>query len=522
MIQKILHNTIIQISVIAAAILLLYFRTLSYDFIGLDEQSLLIDKRNFNKELSNIPQAFTQHVFQKENSPNNSNSNQYYRPILTVSFILDEQFADGGFTFHHFTNLLIHFFAAIGLLFVLIQMKIPQSLAFLFALIFTSHPLLVQAIAWIPGRNDSLVCAFILWSFYFLTTFQKNAGRMLLHLLFFTLALFTKENAVVFSVLCTFYILVIQAKNFTAKDKTILLASYATLLLIWFAARSHAIDNLSLPFSEKGGSFTLLLQYLQKTIIPVNLSVMSAVNDTNYGWVLLSLIIFGSAIYFTKHISWNEISFGLLWYVLFLLPTLLFSYFEGMEHRTYLPMVGLLIAIAHTGPVQQLGANTTKLLLIFAPFIFLFGILTFNRVPVFANELSYWENAFLTSQNSAVVCRDYGVILTRTEQYEKAEKVFTEGIKRDSKEILIHYNLSVLYLKTQHYAEAERHLFQELNLDSTSNPMSYHVLGVIYKRTGRMKEAIAMWQKALKVSPGFQPAMEELRIMQESDIHNTQ
>lgn len=517
LLNSLLTKTKWQIVFIVGVIFLLYFRTLSFEFIGLDEQSLLEEKKSFNKELSNLPKAFTQHVFQIENRQSSERSNKYYRPLLTVSFILDEQFSGKAFTVHHFTNLLIHFFSAIGLLLVLQQLKVSLPLSFAFTLLFTAHPLLVQAIAWIPGRNDSLVCAFILWGFYFLT--KQGNRNTALHLLFFTLALFTKENAVAFIPLCAFYILVLQKNSFSQKSKVLLFTSYAAILLAWFVARSYAIGEILNSGVKTSGSLyysflksaPLLFQYFQKTILPVNLSVMSAVNDTNYGWVLLSFGLFGAAIYFSKKIAWNEILFGLAWFFLFFLPTLLFSYFEGMEHRAYLPMVGLLIAFAHTEPIQNLSRNTNKLAVLFGTTILIFGIITITRIPAFANELSYWENAFHTSKNSAVVCRDYGVILTKKEEYEKAEKAFLEGIRRDSKQILTHYNLGVLYFKVKQFEQAEIHLLQELRLDSTGNPMTYHVLGVIYKQTGKSKQAVEMWKKALHINPGFQPSTEELR-----------
>lgn len=517
MIEKFLHNTRLQILTIAGMVLLLYLRTLSFDFIGLDEESLLVDKKDFNKELLNIPKTFKQDVFQSRIKERSSGAIKYYRPLLTISFILNEQFSKGGFSIYRLTNILIHILATIGLLFVFQQLKIPQPLAFFFSLLFAVHPLLVQAIAWIPGRNDSIVCAFILWSFYFLLkTGNKNP---LPHLLLFTCALFTKENAIVFAPICIYYVLLVQKNNFDLRRKLILFSSYAIIITLWLLARNNATgeslntggNNIGSLYHSFLKSAPLLFQYFQKTILPLNLSVMSIVSDTSYGWVLLAFILFGTAIYFTKNIQWAEITFGLLWFFLFFLPTLLFSYFEGMEHRSYLPMAGLFIAFAHTEPLLKIVQNSKKLLLIFGPVILIFGTITFTRVGIFSSELKYWENAFYSSKHSSVVCRDYGIILTKTGEYAKAEQAYLEGIRRNPKEILVHYNLGVLYLNVKQFAQAEDQLRQELALDSTTNAMTYHVLGIIYKQTGRMNQATTMWKKALMINPNFQPAKEELQ-----------
>ncbi len=517
--HKLLNDRKWQIICIACAILIVYIRSLSFEFIGMDEQTLLIEKRNFNKELSNIPKAFSQHVFENEGYRSAPKSTKYYRPLLTVSFILDEHFSRGGFVLYHFTNMLIHFFAVIGLLFIFQQMKISQPLGFALSLIFAVHPLLTQAIAWIPGRNDSLVCAFVLWSFYFLLKYFRDQSNknMALHLLLFASALFTKENAVMFFFLCLFSLFRMNGNKLPTKNKIIIIASYFAVILGWYLMRKHAVNEMAnlLPASEFYHTFLksapLLFQYFQKTILPVNLAVMSTVQDTNYGWVLVAFAVFGAGIYFSKKIAWTEIIFGLLWFILFFLPTLLFSYFEGMEHRSYLPMAGLLIGFAHLEPLLGVARNTQKLLTVFGAVILIFSVITFMRLNYFANEPMYWQSAFESSKHSAVVCRDYGVILTKTEHYAEAERAYVEGIKRDPKEMLVHYNLGVLYLKTQHFAEAENQMLQELNIDSTSNAMTYHVLGLIYKQTGKIDQAAAMWKKSLSISPDFQPAIQQLQ-----------
>jgi len=522
LINNLLNKTKWQIIFLASVIFLLYVRSLSFEFIGLDEESLLVNKKAFNKELSNIPKAFSQHVFQTEGYVGSPGSLKFYRPLLTVSFIIDSQFAGEKFTFFHFTNILIHCFTVIGLLFVLLQMKVPPPLSFFLSLFFAAHPLLSQAIAWIPGRNDSLVCMFVLWSFYFLIKMDASTDKhfrfrpifLFLHILFFAFALFTKENAVMFFFICLFFVLLIKRKDYSIRDKIILLISYAAIITIWYVVKKNAvgelrIDSLSALYYSFLRNFPLVLQYFQKTIIPVNLAVMASVDDTNYGWVLLSLTLMGAAVYFTKKIPGKEILFGLVWFFLFLLPTLLFSYFEGMEHRSYLPVIGLLIAFSYTDSVRNLFLNKKMFLGISGAIIITFSLITLLRLNTFKSEFNYWKNAFETSEHSAVVCRDYGVILTKMGDYSNAEKAYLEGIRRNPKETLLHYNLGVMYYRMQRYEDATRELAKELEINST-NYLIYHVMGVIYKQEMRMDEAVMMWEQAVSMNPDFTDSYKEL------------
>ncbi|MBI3501031.1 MAG: tetratricopeptide repeat protein [Bacteroidetes bacterium] len=513
----ILQNIKWQVLILAGIIFLLYARTLNYEFIGLDEQSLLVEKKTFNEKFSNIPKAFLQHVFQSENYLESAGSKKFYRPLLTVSFIIDQQFLKNSFTFFRFTNILIHFIAVIGLLFVLLQLKIPSPISFFLSLLFAVHPLLIQAIAWVPGRNDSLGCAFVLWSFYFLLKYFQSQSQknLFLHLLFFTGALFTKENAVMFSIPCTIFLFFIQGKNLVLNKKLILPTYYIILICFWIFIRNSALGEIKtratgmeLYFSFLK-NFPLVLQYFQKTILPVNLSVMASVDDTNYGLVLAAFLLFGTGIYFTKHIPWAKILFGLCWFFLFLLPTLLFSYFEGMEHRTYLPAIGILISISFLEPIQNLSKNLKLTSLIFGMIILIFGTITFFRLPVFSNELTYWKNANETSEHSAVVCRDYGIILTKLGNYSEAEKVYLEGIRRNPKEILIHYNLGVMYFRAGKSEAAKENLEKEFEINP-ANFMIPHVLGMIYKQEMKMNDAATMWEKAIALNPKSTDSYTEL------------
>ena len=516
-ISILLNNRRWQIVFIAILIAFTYLRTLSYDFIELDENSLLLQKKEFNQHLSNIPAAFTQHVFQTEGYVGSPGSLKFYRPLLTVSFILDAQLAGDKFQAFHFSNIFYHFIAVLGLLFVLYQLKVSPPLSFLTALLFAVHPLITQAIAWIPGRNDSIASGFILWSLFFLLRYiqSPNFKDITFHLLLFAGALFTKENTVVFPIICLFLLFFKEQRSLSVRNKIILSASYMLIALLWLFARNAAVGSISNTQSLSElyytflKNFPLALQYIQKTFIPVNLAVMASVLDTNYVWVLCSLLLLGSGIYYSKKIPWLDILFGGLWFFLFLLPTQLFSYFEGMEHRSYLPIIGLLFATVQLEPIQKLNKTIYRLLFIFGTMILVFISITITRLPVFSSELNYWKNAYETSAHSDVVCRDYGVTLTKMGDYPAAEKVFLEGLKRNPDKTLIHYNLGVMYYHTNRLDEAKEQLNAEMKINR-ENFMLFHLMGEIYKQENDIKKAVAMWEESARLNPKFTESYKEL------------
>jgi len=84
---------------------------------------------------------------------------------------------------------------------------------------FCRSSALSQAVAWVPGRNDSLAAAFILLSFYSWIKYSsdtKKTGYFALHSVCFALALFTKETSAAFIPVVLLYSILVR-KDFTAK-----------------------------------------------------------------------------------------------------------------------------------------------------------------------------------------------------------------------------------------------------------------------------------------------------------------
>ena len=77
---------------IAAVITVLYAKSTLFGYTFLDDNVLILKNYDFLKEMTNIIPAFFQKVFAKSYLP-------YYRPLLTVSFILDAQIGGTSLVF---------------------------------------------------------------------------------------------------------------------------------------------------------------------------------------------------------------------------------------------------------------------------------------------------------------------------------------------------------------------------------------------------------------------------------------
>jgi hypothetical protein len=169
----------------------LYLPSLFFSFSYFDDQVLILENFNFLRNLNNFGKAFEIEVFHTQGF-----SASYYRPILTLSFMLDAQVSGISPFFYHLSNIIYHLLASVLFFIFLKKIKIEEKISFYISLIFLVHPVLTQAVSWIPGRNDSLLTIFTLLSFIFLINYLENRNFwfLFLYFLFFFIALLTKES----------------------------------------------------------------------------------------------------------------------------------------------------------------------------------------------------------------------------------------------------------------------------------------------------------------------------------------
>jgi len=503
----------VPLLVIGGITILLYARVISFEYIGFDDTLLIVENQAFLRDLSNIPQAFKQDVF---HIPHHMSSRAYYRPLLTLSFMLDAQLGKTDPTVYHFTNLMLHTIACLLLLqfFCLLNMRLEK--AFYLTLVFAVHPILSQAVGWIPGRNDSLLALFLLPSLiYFLRgTTRLKASYMLLHLIFFTLALFTKESAILLPFFSLYYLRFVSKKKLGSKQKVLLISGYLVIMVFWFVLRKVALSESRADLTLTRLStivlinLPLLLQYLSKILLPYKLSTVSVAKDTNYmlGFAAVALIFVGVVL--STYKRWHIIALGGLWFLLFLLPTFLVPVLTGSGHRVYIPLIGLLILVSELNFMKNVYMNKMTSILVVI-LILLLIVINVIHTSSFKNRFNFWKTASKASPSSSLAHLNYGAALAGKGDYDKAFDAYQKCVSINSREPMIHNNLAVVYAIKKRYTEAEREFKEEIRLNPTYAD-AYYNLGMLYKTKRNMEEALRMWQETLALDPNHQRAINEL------------
>ena len=502
----------IQLLVIGLLVLLLYSRTVKFEFVGLDDKTLILDNYKFIKDLGNIKAAFVNDVFYNPQAPGGSRA--YYRPIMTLSLMFDSQLSGQSPKFYHLINILFHLICSLLLFRFFILLRLSSETSFAGTVLFAVHPVLSQAIGWIPGRNDSLLTMFILASLIFFIQFleTKNKSKLRFHILFFALALFSKETAVFLPVLCILYYRSIfksqepsVKNNFLKSNTKSLTIGYLLVLLPWFLLRKSVIATTTadLSFAHLSSSFIenmpIYLQIVQKIIAPYNLSIMSIAKDTNFivSSVLIAAIIV--LLILSKQKRWNYILFGFAWFNVFLLPAFVVPILTGFEHRAYLPLIGFLLIVFEVDYFKNLDYKKIHSFIVIAIVAIAFCIINYNHTPAFSNKFSFWEKAAANSPHSSLAKLNYGAALAEQGKTDEAVKVYRDGLIINYSEPMIHNNLGAIYAQRLLYADAEKEFKEENRVNPTYSDAFYN-LGVVYEKMGRETEMIASWEKALSIN----------------------
>ncbi len=499
---------------IALAAFLLFGRTISYDYTYLDDHNLVMSQMKDLQSFSTLSAAFSEDVFHFTELRGN-----YYRPMLTLSFMADAMIGKGSLEMFHFTNILFHVLAAILFFLLLVGAGIRREFAMTGSLLFTVHPMVTQAVAWVPGRNDTLLAIFILASFLAFLRYIRNnrPADLTVHLFLFLLALLTKENAVVLP-----FLLILFARTVTSGPwKKLILpgTGWGILLLFWFILRRHALapgpgESLSGQEFSLIANLPALLPYLGKLIFPVHLSVLPVIADMKLaimaGIPAFAMLVF--LVVFSGQKRWALCVSGGAWFLAFLVPTLISFAGHTMnfsEHRSYLPLMGLIMGVLACLPDFREDRRTRLVLFAGAGLVILSALLTWKHSSNFRDRFAFWKNAVQTSPSYAFTHNNLGGMYFMEGDLVNAEKCFRQAIRINPREPMANSNMGLVCAYTKRLADAEKYYLEEIRVNPGYDHVHYN-LGLVYINQTRTAEAIEEWEQTLQMNPGHRDAFRTL------------
>ncbi len=188
------------LATVALVSVALYVPTGRYGFVW-DDNSLIVG--NSLLIHSRPADIFSRGFWAGSPEPATGSGSAYYRPLVTLSFWLDQGLSKNNPHWFHFVNLLLYALAAAAVTLVLWELLHSGVWALLGGLLFAVHSSHVESVAFISGRTDIMLTLFIaIAASALLRSFRKhNCWWWLVVPPAFGLALLSKETAVLFPLL---------------------------------------------------------------------------------------------------------------------------------------------------------------------------------------------------------------------------------------------------------------------------------------------------------------------------------
>jgi len=515
--------------------LLIYGQCVSFDFTYCDDLTDVVDRHALNDGYSKVPLAFK------------SSFGTLYRPVLRTSWIVDESFGGTDPLVYHVSNVLYHLIAAFMVFFALLKLSTPRHYALIFSLLFVAHPLFVQAVVWIPGRNDSLLAIFVLLSLISLLDLLKDGQpfQYALHFFVFALALFTKETAALFPVIGIYFLWVIRGIKPLSGRSVGLVGGWLLIGVLWLLARNAALDDtprtdlVGLPaFIQNLPSLPALLG---KFIFPWKLTGLATFEPASTTAGLLFIAVLVLLCIFAKKIDYKMAGFGFLWVAVFIIPAMFHrlahaaDHYDYLEHRAYLPSFGLLVVLIQIAVGYGFSMKRKPAIYLFVVVLVLLSARGIVYSRSFKDMFGFWEHAIehnpsrsnfhsvlgklyfdrreykkaeacflkaksLSRCNDPINYRNLAAVYYSLDEPEKALAVLKEAVELDPENADFHLRLGKAFYKINMNDEAEAAFRAASKLDPRNTEVISNLAGV-YERRGQMDEVVATCKKILEIDP---------------------
>lgn len=437
---------------------------------------------------------------------------ELYRPLTLLSLGLDFQLFGEAPWGYHLTNVLLHTVNSL-LLYVLARDLLGEDRAALWAaLLYASHPLQTEVVAWISARGDLLA------SLLSLSALLAHRRRRVLAYLLYAGACLSKETAMILPVAL---FLADSREGIVAWGKRHWgygVALLGVLALRWLALADAPAGPVSTnfladlgPWQRLGTAVAILPRYLLLIVAPLHLSA-----DYSYAsippvaspwdlWFVAGLVCVAALIALPWVARSRFLIFTSAFFGACLLPVanLLFLAPSGMAERyLHLAMIPVALTWGWAGQCWlRRSSGQRRLIWVVALCAVVLGsarTIVRNRdwhsdARLFAAVLEDYPDNARAHDNLAFTYYQQG-------QYARAFHHYQWAAAIQPTRLRAHFNLGILHSAARRYEEAIESFKTALALNPTYVETHFN-LGLTYQKAGRYEEAIGHYGTVLNLAP---------------------
>lgn len=493
--------------------ILLYAQILTFGLVHFDDHGFVLMASDTLK-ISNIPQFFKHSIFWVLGDTT-QDTDVFYRPLQNVVYAICNTIATKQSWIYHFFGLMLHAVTSCLLFRFFRELKYHSSVALVFALIYSVHPVLVQGVAWIAGIGDQMAALFSLLSvIYFIGLFSDekkfNTKYFFIHLLCLACALFSKEVSITLVPLCLFWSFFINKNKPQGKIIAAISLGWIIISVVYFILRSNAIhpakiNLLASAFESFKVNEPLVFEYFEKMFLPYRLSPIPSREDSQLLVGLIVFVVITSFLIYKKKFTRMSL-FGALWFIVFLFPTFVQqnpqAHFFAFEHRLYLPLIGIVIIMMEFFNIKQIDIHSNFQKYGFTFVLILFSVVTFSHSRTFIDPYTFYDKAISSSPKSVIAYNGFGKLLLEDKKYAEAIESFKKSYEYKSDDLQTTGKIAEIYLKNLNNPQEAISWFKKtLEIDSNSVEAAVSIGDAYWNFIHDTTNAILWYGNSLKINP---------------------
>jgi hypothetical protein len=469
----------------------LFAPVITFDFIvEYDDQAYIIDNPILEKpSLGGLISVFT------------SFRNEDYLPVLHTSFFLEACLWGKSPAGFHLMNLLLHVCNGIMIFLLLMVLLERKPIAFLAALIFLTHPVQVESVAWVTERKNVLSLFFMLIAFYF--TMVKS--REWLAVGSYALSLFSKSIGTVYPVF-----VLITGPLLRTRIRTPTIVVMFMIALLGAGLTYVSQSQIGAVKSYHGGSIgaTLVLMgqsywgYVFSLMTGRGLSPVHSIPAIDWAMGLgFYGVVLATALFLLLRKEWL-----LLWamaaFFLFLLPVsnLIPIAVLRAERYLYIPIVFFFLAVLHLfdrGWRRAFPRRPQIGVWLFGTLLF-FGYVpaTAQYLPVYRDAQSMWSYVAREPSLEGMAFYNLGVIEERLGRIVNAMAYYERARRANGHCGAVNNLGSIVFDRGFH--EKAHHLFLEAEAKCPEHPGVHYNLGLSFLVRNDVKRARSHLEKTIE------------------------
>lgn len=439
----------------------------------------------------------------------------YYPLKDTFNWILWHTF--GNYTTgYHLINLALHIISSFLIWKILVRLEV--KLAWIAALSFAIHPMVIESVAWISEFKSVVSLPLLLLSINAFISYKEleKKSSLLISVIFFTLSLLAKVSGIMLPVVFILYAL--NSKRTRLVKVSLIYVGIALVfgIVALFFQKQRAMLGVSLTstLSDRllqAGPIALL--YLKSYLLPLNLSPvydsLGWKHSSALAWVILAIIFFLGVT--LTHKRYPLITLSLIWLGVHLLPVLgilPLAYSRvapRADHLAYVSLVGFSALIALIADLLwETWAKSKKLraVLLCIGVWLVAGVLIIDQsyAAVFNSSDLLWKIATQRAPGAWLPHNNLGRFYIQSGQLDKAylELSRASELKPDSAEVLA--NLGDVFERQNRLGEAKLSYERSIALDPAFSGAHYN-LGRLLLKEGNYRGAVTELTRSLELNP---------------------